>query len=902
MGLFAKSRPDTQRMLTKGKGNNKASLSQILQLRNSSSSSSYDDDDADITAPPTQAIINHTDHGKNQKGNKKKKVWRVLQEDSMPSTSNAYIPPGIPVITAPIDPFSTTTTSASLATNTSLYNQPVLPSSHIVSKNKSTTSSSNGSTTTATTATTTKLFAKKKFQRLDSTDDASYENIRRGSSVTQKFSQTIQPPSLEPLIPSVSKHTKESAKSTIARGKPSSIKKNKNSLSKHIQQPLSFSKINSDDTPRSSSVSGDVIYYPPPTMPLVPTKMANTKVEANTTGTDFTTSHDMPYPSKDFIMNVIRSSNSTGEEMFDIRSESTGSGNIHIHRISNENGNPSLQRCTSIGSESDVYSQSVQDSICFSDTGYPVSTKPSNSFQQMIFDDKFQKLTAVTQSETGSNTYNELAKAATRLTKVLSPEPKQFVAERTNTVIPPPPPPHPPFQTNIGNVAKSVCKSSTKLNMQSTQSIKMKHTLHSEHLRSLHESVDAMSCTSTHSGKSRGDYRAAIRAKVRSPIKDDHRVHASTTATTATMNNLGPNATGTPISVANATFSNSVRLSDNRSDFSFEPKANTKNSTSKDPFMLASDFNVTKFTSKEDIGMDDDPFQIGTDVIGSGSHDSAWDVTNNSFPYLGSSSASGGDSQNSHVSDNKATHHHQQQHQYTDEVGKANSMDDALIESIRNSAYIKNSNIPTGRQEQRDPSPQEVRISHSDGDLDFSAPPETFRGNGVGRVGDYYYSGPNMQQLKKKTATKGVPANAIIGSMLFRQTQTCDEYCNEDELAKNTKKNSSQSVKKDKWKESPKSGGRVDIDHRDETESHSMSHYKVPRHVHTECSKSDVSSVTEEASSFYTKNLMQHKWNQPAQSILNHYNVQRGNKMRMATTTTTMLQSRDMNAAVSTTR
>ena len=100
--------------------------------------------------------------------------------------------------------------------------------------------------------------------------------------------------------------------------------------------------------------------------------------------------------------------------------------------------------------------------------------------------------------------------------------------------------------------------------------------------------------------------------------------------------------------------------------------------------------------------------------------------------------------------------------------------------------------------------------------------------------------------------------------------------------------------KNKKWKESPKSGGREqeDQNHPDDTESH-LGHYKVPRQVHTECSKSDVSSVTEAASSFYTKNLMQHQWNQPAQNILNHYNVQRGNKM-MATTTT--LKDRDMNA------
>jgi hypothetical protein len=235
-------------------------------------------------------------------------------------------------------------------------------------------------------------------------------------------------------------------------------------------------------------------------------------------------------------------------------------------------------------------------------------------------------------------------------------------------------------------------------------------------------------------------------------------------------------------------------------------------------------------------------------------------------------------------------------------------MDDALMESIRRASDRNGVHTQSRRVEQppRDPSPHEVRISHSDGDLEYIAPPhlEQYRSNGMGRVGDYYYSGPNMQQLKKKTTTKGVPANAIIGSMLFRQTQTSDDYYDkEDELAKNTKKNASQSVKKQQWNESPKSGGRKEDPHHgyqpDETERH-LNQYKVPRHVHTECSKSDVSSVTEEASTFYTKNLMQHKWNQPAQNILNHYNVQRGNKMMTTTTSaaSTTLQSRDMNTSM----
>ena len=837
MGLFTKSRPDTQRMLAKGKGSNKALVSQILQLRNSSSSSSsYDDgDDADIPPPLThpESTAARTDQSESKKQKKKKKVWRVLQDNSM-KQSNAYIPPG-PAAPTPIDPFATEpTTLVSLSTNTLLYNQaaPPISAQTIITANHNF-------------PTATKLFAKKKFQRLDSVDDGSLENVQQSAQ--------------QPLIQERS--SKQSSKSAAIHGKTSSMKKNKNLLSKHIK-PSSFSKMLNDDTPRSSSVGGDAIYYPPPTtIPIVPvTNVGTTKQDptAATTTTD-SISDQQHYPSKEFIMNVIRNSNSTGEEMFDIRSESTGSGNIQYNKmISIENGNQSLQRCRSIGSESDAYSQSVQNSIFCSDSGYPIATKTSNSFQQMIFDDKFQKLTAITKSETGSHTYSDLAKAATILTKVLSPEPNlPVVAPRA-----PPPPPPPP---NSHMMEKSMCNINKASN----------------------ENIDTMSCASTHSGKSRSDYRAAIRAKVQSPIKAN-KLHAPV------MSNMGPtaghtiNTITTPISIANATFSNSVRVSDKRTDFSFEPRTNAKKSINTDPFMMARDFNVTEFTTNNETDNDDDPFQIGSDVIGSGSDDDAWNVHTSSFPYLGSASSSAGGSQHSKVDETRSINHHS----FTDQVGKANSMDDALIESIRNASAVKSAS-KIGRNERgRDASPHEVRISHSEGDLDYAvAPFDAHNVSGVGRSGDYYYSGPNMQQLKKRNATKGVPANAIIGSMLFRQTQTCDEYCHEGELARNTKKNASHSMKKQQLKESPKSGGLNEVrDHQnyDEIDSH-LSQHKVPRNVHTECSKSDVSSVTEEASSFYTKNLMQHKWQQPAQNILNHYNVQRGNK--------TTLQSRDMNAA-----
>jgi hypothetical protein len=832
MGLFAKNKPDTQRMLLKSSKSH--SMISSLQLKLSrSSSSSYDDDDGG----KKKKIIASDDDG-----TRKKKFWRVLPEImAADSAADPYIPPSgiLPLQHAPVDPFASTSSAVPKNDTTMMLDKTNHNdhSSHIIRAAK----------------------PKKQgtFQRLDSMDDASYENIHQ----TSDLSKMKQLP------------TSAAFGKIHVPLKPSSMgKKHKNRLSKHMVAQKSkgaFTKLNNSSTP--SSV-GDVFSYRPPTFePREP--------EAKSA----------PETKNGFLLDVIRYS-SSGEEVFDVRSESTNCSSTQNSgsQVTPFDTSGIIHRCHSIGTESDAYSESMQSAL-YSDSGFPVpmATSTPHTFQQILFDESFRKITAISKSDAGSNTatYSDLAKAATQLTMVLSPEPKFHscgpVAPSQPTI---------PEQATINVSRKMTDSSETSLeenergkkifsqdfvaptSLPSRQNTKvykpmtMNRSTSKNNWKSLpisEDDCDGRSVASNQSSqKSRREYQEAIRSKIRSPTKKKgYSNNRQSTAPTSGMNH-GTTPFSSPISNANATFSNSVRSSNNHRDGMVREKSNRSyyNQNHDDPFLKAADFNVAQFPTDGKEEDDDDPFQIGVDVVES--EDSAWNVNANPFQNLQNSSSN-------QSKDGSSTS--RQQRLYGETVAKATSMDDGLIESIRQASLRQSTtqrgidpeneeNYKYGKKSNNEshghPSNQMVRPSQSDSAIEY-----------VQSSGYHHNASERQPQLKKKNVTKGVPANAIIGSMLFRQTETyfTDEHSDKKRKSKDIP------TKQQLPKKSPRSGGGVDDDY----DHNGM---KVPRSVHADhAAKSDVSSVTEEASAFYIKNLLHQssKWNESAQNILNQYNVQK---------------------------
>jgi hypothetical protein len=833
MGLFAKNKTDTQRMLfTSSKS--KSVISSLQLKLSKSSSSSYDDDDGG----KQKKIIASDDDGM-----RKKKFWRVLPEVMVANTpTDPYIPPSgiLPLQHAPIDPFASTSSVMPKNDNTMILDavNHTDHSSHIIRTAKS---SKQGT-----------------FQRLDSMDDASYENIHQTVDLSKK-----KQPFASAAIGTIHLPLKSSSLG----------KKHKNRLSKHMvaqKSKGSFTKLNNNSTPTSSI--GDVSTYQPPTFEISQPETKNAPIAKN-----------------GFLLDVIRYS-SSGEEVFDVRSEST---NRSSTQNSGSHATPIdtsgiIHRCHSIGTESDVYSESMRSEL-YSDSGFPEPpAKPApHTFQQILFDESFRKITAVSKSDAGSNTatYSDLAKAATQLTMVLSPEPKFY---SIGTVAPSQP--SVSKEATINGYRKMTESSSTsqedmersknlfshdsvaptslpsrkntKINKPMTMNI-VSNKSNWKRIPESEDDCDGRSITSNQSSqKSRREYQEAIRSKIRSPTKKKaYSKNGQLSATTAGMNQ-GTVPFSSPISTANATFSNSVRSSNKHRDdtvLQMSKRIHTSNDSA-DPFLLASDFNITQFPTDEKDD-DDDPFQIGVEIVES--EDSAWNVHAHPFQNFGSSSCN-------QSKDGTATSHPHRV--YGETVAKATSMDDGLIESIRKASLRQSKkqrgidpddeeNYKYGNKDYNEshgnPSNQMVRPSQSDSAMEYVHP------NGY-----HNHTSERQPQLKKKNVTKGVPANAILGSMLFRQTETSFT----DEHSDKKRKGNDIPTKQHRPTKSPRSAGGVDDDRYDHNGM------RVPRSVHADrAAKSDVSSVTEEASAFYVKNLLHlsSKWNESAQNILNQYNVQK---------------------------
>lgn len=117
-------------------------------------------------------------------------------------------------------------------------------------------------------------------------------------------------------------------------------------------------------------------------------------------------------------------------------------------------------------------------------------------------------------------------------------------------------------------------------------------------------------------------------------------------------------------------------------------------------------------------------------------------------------------------------------------------------------------------------------------------------------------SKPPFQSPCKKVPT-GVPSNAVLGSMLFRQTHPSNE----------------------------KPAAVIPKTHGAEKKMATVTNTSAPVITVMDRPQSPVSSVTEEASSFYQKNFQ--KWDKPALSVLENY--------RQNTSMNKMLRARDPN-------
>lgn len=167
--------------------------------------------------------------------------------------------------------------------------------------------------------------------------------------------------------------------------------------------------------------------------------------------------------------------------------------------------------------------------------------------------------------------------------------------------------------------------------------------------------------------------------------------------------------------------------------------------------------------------------------------------------------------------------------------------------------------------------------------------------------------GSSQSQGPQKTPPKAVPTNAILGSMLFRQTQTSStsdqnaqgnggssqigESRSKDAtqtsfIGENRSRDTSSSMFSRKQSSFIAANRSNDATGTYPTKSPHQDRFgdkntteKIPRSVMAANDETDsiVSSVTEEASSFYKKSFgaKSPSWNQTAQTLLNNYNVRK---------------------------
>lgn len=771
-----------------------------LQLKRSSSSI----DDDDVFANNLNAAAAASESAPKTKSPKKSKFWR-LQEEAVGDTVEYIPPPGIRSELEPVDPF---------ASNMSIPHTGAGNNRHPHQQKK-------------------KQFMT--FQRLDNADDGLVPNqaleVKR-TPTNRSRSSNLRPPSngkdssahQKQALPSVDEH-QPSVAGVEKRWRLSPTKRNHRV------------RVDSGD-------SASFAEYQPPPFAL------GEKNNSDREAAQFALRSPEPAaasarnkPKKEnqmvFLLDVIRHSSS--EETFDVRSDE------HEEK-SPQDINRGIQR-----SDSGLQSERSGYSAMHSESGFPTASG-GHDFQQIIFDPNFHKIEkiAIAKSDAGASDFSDFVKAASQLTKTFSIDMMKRrdseVADKANPVLPSPwltrdetklqgkhshaershasmkklgPPEQDSASKKALDLAFAVPASLPSQRIKAHVTVfkpspngsdsSKQWNLAGMTARAPNPQHDdgGFSVSSTQSSvRSRQEFQAAIRSKARTPLSEqkDPRHHRSQRSMVASETYSLEYST---VSVANATFSNPAH--------EVHPFAATNSFLSADPFVMASDFNIANFSTD-----DSDPFHIGEVA----SEDSAWNVDSKPFQ------------------DKKRHSNNPSQHQ----VKQATSMDDSLIASIRKaSSRNENSKDPDGDSRKRDPSPQAVRASCSDSALEYS------RDKPSG-----YGTGPH------KNPPKAVPTNAILGSMLFRQTQSI--YSAEEDSKSNISvaKRKETSPDDDEGSSSPRDG-------------------KVPRSVHADkAAESVVSSVTEEASTFYQKNFGggSAHWNKQALNVLNHYNVKKTLQVR----------------------
>jgi hypothetical protein len=197
---------------------------------------------------------------------------------------------------------------------------------------------------------------------------------------------------------------------------------------------------------------------------------------------------------------------------------------------------------------------------------------------------------------------------------------------------------------------------------------------------------------------------------------------------------------------------------------------------------------------------------------------------------------------------------------YIQKLKQSSSMDDVLIASIRRAAQEK-LHDPDVDPHKPDPSPRGVKQSSSDSALEHSNGRRTIQ-KAVG---------------PQKNPPKAVPSNAILGSMLFLQT----------EVPPATER---------KLQVAPRQKSRKKYQDDDDGSEHERCS-KIPRSVRADDSlRSEVSSITEEASSFCQKNVGGYnQWSKQAYHVLDHYNVKKMMQQSSQVNNNTLV-ARDMNS------
>lgn len=547
-----------------------------------------------------------------------------------------------------------------------------------------------------------------------------------------------------------------------------------------------------------------------------------------------------PRTKNGFLLEAIR--HSASEETFDVRTS---------HSSNRMNDKRHLQRSDSEGSQS--------QSGFFSESGFP-SADGGHDFRQIVFDEKTAKV-AVSKSDTGSGDFSDFVKAASTLTKNLS---KDIMGRTSNSANQKAthnlctPQQTKPNSTSVplvdwptldatqrrrdvpscnfagrnesnGKFAAFMIDSKGYKAPGDISEEVYSHGVDFSGLRSRHfqenivdnEDDCGFSVSSNQSTqKSRNEFQAGIRTRhrVQLPNQKDHcGLKKSFLKMSPTTTNEIQSVNSSAVSASNATFSKKTA---HFSSSSVQKPQNDQNSF----------FDGAAFGSKEL-----DPFHIGDGFAMS--NDSTWDIATNPFNEMDGCKSGDMD-------------------QAITGLSKATSLDEGLIASIRKASFDRNRQGKFLDSSKRDPSPRAVQPSNSDSVLEYSH-------NAPLR---YRSTGP------LKNPPKAVPSNAILGSMLFRQTQSIHSS---DEEYKSRKKSTGQ---KDDEIASAVEPKQKETFNREISYDSAMGDRGVPKAVHAdEEAESIVSSVTEEASSFYNKSFGGNSahWNRQAQSVLNHYNVKR---------------------------